>query len=447
MENNNHLTTAPVPQLIRMIAIPSSIGFLFNTLFNVVDTYFAGVVSTDAIAALSLSFPVFFIIIALGSGISTAATALVANSLGANDIRTARYYSVQAVSFSFFASLFLSWLGVVASPTLFRMLGASDSYLAMALSYSNVIFYGSIFFLLSFVLSGILASQGDTKTYRNLLIAGFFLNIVFDPWFISGGYGLPAMGLAGVAWATLAIQLLTTAFLLVKVGRTDIWCKECREMLAPRWRYYRDITQQAVPASLNMLTVAIGVFVITYFISRYGKAGVAAYGIATRIDQLATLPIIGLNIAALTLVGQNNGAKLFARVKEIIRACLLYGFYVTAIGVAVVFALSPQIMGLFTHDQEVVSIGAGYLRISAFVYFAYTILYVSTSALQGLKKPLYAIWIGLYRQIAAPLLVFWFLAVFLDWQLYGVWWGIMIVNTSAAIITMLYLKTVLKKIS
>ncbi len=447
MKNGNSLTTAPISQLIRRIAIPGSIGFLFNTLFNIVDTYFAGMVSTDAIAALSLSFPVFFIIIALGAGISTAATALVANSLGADDTKSARYYSVQATSFSLFASLLLSWLGLAASPLLFRMLGASDDYLAMSLSYSNVIFYGSTLFLLSFVLSGILASQGDTKTYRNLLIAGFFLNIILDPWFIRGGYGLPAMGLAGVAWATIAIQFLTTAFLLVKVGRTDIWCRECREMLAPRWLYYRDIARQAIPASMNMLTVAIGVFVITYFISRYGQAGVAAYGIAARIDQLATLPIVGLNIAALTLVGQNNGARLFVRVKETIRLCLLYGFYVTAVGVLIVLALSPQIMGLFTRDQEVVRIGTSYLRISAFVYFAYTILYVSTSALQGLKKPLYAIWIGLYRQIAAPLLVFWFLAIVLDWRLYGVWWGIMAVNASAAIFTLAYLKAVLKKIS
>ncbi|NTW22592.1 MATE family efflux transporter [Candidatus Falkowbacteria bacterium] len=446
MENNNHLTTAPIPDLIKMIAIPSSMGFLFNTLFNVVDTYFAGIVSTDALAALSLSFPVFFIIIALGSGVSTAATALIANSLGAGDMKSARFYSVQSISFGFFVSLILTWLGLAFSPFLFRTLGASDSYLAMSLSYSNVIFYGSVFFLLSFVLSGILSSQGNTKTYRNLLVIGFFLNIIFDPWFIRGGYGLPAMGLAGVAWATVVIQFLTTVYLLIKVGRTDIFCKECKDMLIPRWRYYRDIARQGFPASLNMLTVAIGIFVITYFISRYGKAGVAAYGIATRIDQMAVLPIVGLNIAALTLVGQNNGAKLFGRVKETIRLCLLYGFYVTIMGAALVLALAPQLMGLFSQDREVVRIGVEYLRISAFVYFAYTTLYVATSALQGLKKPLYAIWIGLYRQIAAPLLIFWVLAVVLDWQLKGVWWGVFIINTTAAIITLVYMRATLRKL-
>lgn len=447
MKNKNYnLTTSPIPQLIAMIAIPSSVGFLFNTLFNVADTYFAGLVATDAVAALSLTFPVFFIIIALGFGISTGTTALVSNALGAGDIKSARYYSVQSISFGIIISIFLTWLGLAASPFMYKALGASSGYLDLTLNYSNIFFYGSIFFLLNFILSAILTSQGNTKTYRNLLIVGFFLNVLLDPWFIYGGLGLPAFGFAGVAWATIVIQFITTCILLYKVGCSEIFCKECLAMITPRLRYYRDIAGQGFPASLNMLTVAIGIFVITYFISRYGRESVAAYGIATRIDQLAVLPIIGLNTAALTLVGQNNGAGYFNRVKEVIKRCLIYGFYITCVGVAGVLLFAHALMGFFSKDPEVIRVGVQYLRISAWVYFAYSILYISVSALQGLKRPLYAIWIGLYRQILAPIFFFWLFAVVLDWRLLGIWWGVFTITWSAAVITLFYLRNVLKNL-
>lgn len=444
-DKSGGLTAAPIPRLIKLIAIPASVGFLFNTLFNVVDTYFAGFISTEAIAALSLSFPVFFIIIALGSGISTGATALMANALGAGDIKSARFYSSQAIGFGFLISFFLTWLGLAFSPALFRLLGAGDLYLSLALSYSNVIFYGSIFFLLNFILSAILTAQGDTKTYRDLLIIGFFLNLVFDPWFIYGGLGLPALGLPGVAWATIFIQFLTMLVLFYKISQSHFFCQDCFSMLAPRLNYYRAIAAQGFPASLNMLTIAIGVFTITYFVSRYGHLSVAAYGIATRIDQLAILPAIGLGTAALVLVGQNNGAGLFSRVKEVVKKSLLYGFYVVMFGMVIVWLFARQLMGFFSADQAVVSIGAGYLRISAPIYFAYIILFIAVSALQGLKRPLYAIWIGLYRQILAPLCFFWLLTKALDWRLNGIWWAIFISTWSAAVITVIYLRSVLKK--
>ena len=151
----NELTTKPVPQLIRQIAIPASVGFFFNTMYNVVDTFFGGLISTQAIAALSLSFPVFFIIIALGSGIGTGVTALVSNSLGSNNQTQAKRFAAQSLSYAIIVSLFLTFFGVFVSAPLFRILGASGEYLELALSYINVIFYGTIFFVLNFTLNSI----------------------------------------------------------------------------------------------------------------------------------------------------------------------------------------------------------------------------------------------------------------------------------------------------
>jgi len=440
----NALISKPISALIRQISIPASIGFFFNTMYNVVDTYYGGLISTQAVAALSLSFPVFFVIVAIGSGISTGTSALMSHSLGEGNREEAQKYLTQAISFTIILSILLSFLGHLTGPYLFGLLGASGDYLDMALSYINVIFSGVIFFALSFVMNSSLTSQGDTKTFRNFLIFGFLLNLLLDPWFMFGGFGLPAMGLAGVAWATLFVQFIGVIYMSYKAIQSGILCKNCLHMFRPEKKYFSEISKQGFPASLNMMTVAIGIFIITYFISPFGKSAVAAYGIATRIDQIVLMPAIGLNIACLTLIGQNNGAKKYDRVRLVYKTVLKYGFWIILAGMAIVLFLAAPMMSFFSKDKEVVNIGVTYLRISAFAYWAYMISFISVSALQGLKRPFYALWIGLYRQIVGPVAFFWFLAIFLGFQLLGIWWGIFIINWTAALITLFYTRYVLK---
>ncbi|HEX9664497.1 MAG TPA: MATE family efflux transporter [Patescibacteria group bacterium] len=446
MNNHNRLITERIPKLIKEIALPASVGFFFHTMYNVVDTFYGGLISTEALAALTLSFPVFFIIIAIGSGISTGGTVLISNHIGAGRHDEKLVYSAQVISFGVLISFFLTVLGLATAPFLFKLLGASAQYLALSLAYINVIFYGTVFFLLNNVLNSALVAIGDTKTFRNYLIIGFFLNLILDPWFLLGGFGLPAMGLAGIALATVVIQVLGCFYMYYKVVKAGMFSRESWSLLKPRKKTFFEIAQQGFPASLNMMTVAIGIFVITYFISWFGQTAVAAYGIATRVEQIALLPSIGLNIAALTLIGQNNGAKQYQRIKIIIRKCLKYGLIIMTFGAIAVFFLPRQLMGIFTGDQAVILIGSQYLKIAAFILWAYVLIFINVSAMQGVKKPMFAVWIGLYRQIIAPIIVFLFLIKVMGWGLFGVWWGVFIITWSAALIALFYSKKVINRL-
>lgn len=434
----------PIPGLIRQLAIPASVGFFFNTMYNIVDTYYAGLISTEALAALSLSFPVFFIMIAVGAGISQGTTALIANALGASDEDQAHRLWIQALTFGILLGLVLTVAGLFLSRPLFHLLGAEGAYLETSLRYMQTIMAGTILFLMQSITNTALGARGDTRTFRNVLIGGFLLNLALDPWFLFGGFGLPPMGIRGIALATVVIQGLGSTFLFTRVRRLPGWQGISLRRMIPERKPFQEIATQGFPAAVNMSTVALGIFVITWFVSRFSKEGVAAYGIATRIEQMVLLPTIGLNIAVLTLTGQNNGAGLLHRVRETWITTIRYGIFMMLAGGAAIFVLRESIMSIFTDDSRVIANGSDYLAIASITLAAYVILFQTVFMLQGLKRPMYAVWIGIYRQIVAPLLVFQVLAFGLDWKLHGIWWGIFFVTWSAALVTLAYGLHILK---
>ncbi len=439
------LTADPIPVLTRRIAIPASVGFFFNTMFNFVDTYCAGLISTDALAALSLSFPVFFIILSAGSGLSQGATALMANAIGAKDPLMAQRLFAQAVVFAALAGVVLSFAGWLAAPSLFRLLGAEGAYLDVALSYIHVILWGGVFFILQMTINAALNAQGETKLYRNFLIMGFVANCLLNPVLMWGWCGLPAMGVAGIALATVFVQIAGCVLLWTGVRRREL----CREMprgfFKPDAALLRKILSQAVPAGLNMLTVALGIFVITWFAKHFGKEAVAAYGIATRIEQVVLLPTIGLNFATLSLVGQNHGAGLPQRVREAWTTNVKYGVLLMLAGGCLLFPMRETAMRFFTADAVVIGHGRDYLGIAAITLAAYPILFVTVFMLQGMKRPAYGLWMGLYRQIAAPMLLFHLLAFTFAGGTWGVWWGISLVNWSAAVFALWWGARILRR--
>lgn len=427
----------PIPHLLRKLAIPAGTGYFFITMFNVVDTFYAGRISTHALAAMGFAFPLYFLLIAVGGGISIGATALTGHALGAGDQDNARLYAAQTLSFAVLHSLILAAIGIMVAPLLFSLMGARDDYLALAQVYICTIFSGAPFIIFNHAMNSILNASGDTRSFRNFLVAAFLLDLLLDPWFLFGGVGIPAMGLAGIALATVVIHMGGNIYLIGQVRKTGLIDRRTFALLIPRWLPFKDLFKQGIPASLSMLTVALGVFIITIFVGRFGHDPVAAYGVATRIEQVAIMPVMGLNIATLALVSQNSGARNFARVRETVLHALWYGFMLSLCTAALVYIFAMHLAGFFSQDPTVVAIAAGYLHFSAFTLPAYLILYICGFTLQGLKKPIFGVLLGIYRQIVMPIPVFWLLAVLAGLGVSGIWWGIVTITWSAALIALL----------
>jgi len=437
------LTQDDIKVQIKKLAIPASVGFFFHTMYNVTDTYFAGLISTQALSALTLSFSIFFMMIAFAGGMSEAVTALVGNALGKKDNAQATHIALNAMVFALFLSLVLTLIGVSVSPWLMSLLGAEGGYLQESLAYINIILYGSAFFVFSFFINALLNSVGDTVSFRNILIFSSVLNIALDYWFVFGGLGISPLGVSGISLATVITELITMIYLFYKLTKTPL--------LDGYSTFYLDISvlrqlaKQGFPPSTNMVLMATGIFIITYFAAPFGKEAVAAFGIGMRVEQIILMPSIGLNVAVLAIVSQNNGALQFERIRQTLRTSLYYGGIVSVIGMLLLLVGAEFWIGLFSEDSNVIKEGALYLRIEAFILFPFVVIFVHIAMLQGIEKPNFIFYISIFRQIVAPLVLLSLVAYF-ALNLVWIWLSIAFIVTLSALITYSYSINKLKEV-
>jgi putative MATE family efflux protein len=440
------LTQGSILSHVKAIAIPSSVGFFFNTMFNVVDSIYAGQLSTDALAGLSLSFPIFFLIIAIGAGIGNGTSTLSAIAIGKKDMQEYHQLARNSLLMSLVIGVSLIFIAPFVIEPLFKLSGAEGASLALGVGYTQTIFYGSLFFLLNFALNGLLASQGNTKPYRNYLIIGFFMNLILDPLLIFGWFGLPALGTVGVALATVIVQIFGTVYLTSQWMKSELFDIAKFKKSFGSFSTVRALLKQVIPASLNTATIALGIFIINYYVLMYGGSQtIAAYGAAVRIEQLVLLPTLGLNVAVLSIVGQNFGAGNFERIIKARSLVTKIGILIMLVGMVIIFFTSPYLIQIFNGDPVVIDAGTTYLRIEVLAFMTYVFLNMNISVLQGIKKPNFALWIGMFRQFL-PFVLFYFLGTTLNMGILGVWWGIVIINWTAVAITAIYTKAELKKL-
>ena len=441
-----NLVGEPIIDLLKKIAIPASTGTLFQTLYNIVDTFFAGKISANALAAIAKSFPLYFIIIATGVGIVSASNALISNSLGAKDDRTASLYVAQSLLYSVIVSILVTIVGLSFSDDLLRFMGSDQETIRLATDYLDIIFFATFIFLIQISLNGALNAQGDTKSYRNVLIVSFFLNIGLNPLFIFGLGPIPAFGIAGLAIATVIAQFLGLIYLAYKV-----YCCELKQYLSPQCflpkiNLIKNLTNQSVPMMMNMFMIGLGIYNILFFVSKFGYLAAAGYGSALRIEQILLLPVIGLNTAVLTIAGQNFGAKLFARVDESYTKAIMVGSSFMILAGVIVFLLADNIVSIFTDNQEAIDFGADYLKVAAFIGPVYPVFFITNALFQAIKKPIYTVIITFSRLVLLPFSTMSVVVFVLNGSFKDLFLGLFFINWTFGILVFLFSKYYMKKL-
>ena len=403
-----NILTDDVKKLIRQLAIPASIGTLFQTLYNIVDTFFAGRISPEALSALSKSFPVYFILIATSIGVTVAGTSLIGNSIGEKNEKNSLYYFSQTIIFAVLISIIITILGLNFSDNIFRLMGSTEYVTNLGLQYTNIIFYGSILFILVVAINSLLHAEGDTKTYRNVLILSFLINVFLNPILIFGFMFIPALGIKGIGISTLIAQFTSLIIILLKILKNDRVKKITKEYFVPKFNYLKNIFFQSMPISVSICGYSIAAAIIFTYVGISGEYATAGYGVGTRVEQVVLLPILGINTAIITIIAQNFGAENFQRIKETYIGAIQYALIIMVTCSFLVFVFSNHITSIFSNDQTVIEFGGKYLQISAFVLSAYPIFFLSNGFFMALKKSEYAMISNLFRNVLNPILVFYF---------------------------------------
>ena len=437
--NTSSLLSEPISKLLVRLAIPSSLGLMFNTFYNIVDTYYAGLISTQALSALSSSAFLFFVIVGLGYGGSNGITTLVGHALGEQKSDEARMYASKGLGLLLLLGVTMGIFGYLTTPTMLLWVGVEPIYQPMALAYIEVILLGTPLFFANFGLNAILVATGDTKSYRNTLIFGFVANLLLNPLFIFGWASIPAMGIGGIALSTVLIQALNASYLCVKVFKTKLMVLTC---FMPDKESAKIIFAQSLPAGLNMLMISFGSLMALYFVTHYGYKAVAGYGIGYRVEQLLLLPALGISSATLSLVSNNMGAKRVDRVRESLFTALKYGYCIAFFGVIILYFSAHWIIAHFDKDPDVIAYAYAYISVMMLLFFGYVTHFVCVATLQGIKHPMMIFYIGAFRQLLAPIIVY--MLIVKVWQLSFVWMWIglaCIVYSSAIVILWYTLKT------
>ncbi len=433
-----------IPVLVRKLAIPASVGTLFQTLYNIVDTFYSGLISPEALSALSKSFPIYFIIVATSIGVTVGGTSLIGNSIGEKNEKNASYYFTHIIIYGLLISVFITFIGLYFSEKVFNLMGSTQEITNLGLQYTNIMFYGSFLFFLVVSLNSLLHAEGDTKTYRNVLILSFLLNIILNPILIFGFLFIPAMGMMGIGLSTIIAQLIAFLIILFKVLQNPRVKKITIEYFNVKFIFLKNIFFQSMPISIAICGYAVAATFIFTYVGQTSELAVAGYGAATRIEQVVLLPILGINTAIISIIAQNFGANNFDRVKDTYFVSIKYGLILMFFSGILVYLTADIVPRFFSSNEVVLEYGRRYLKIAAFILPAYPIFFLSNGFFMGLKKSNYAMVNNMMRNVLVPICVF-YLAKYLSADFDTFFWLWFVFQWTLSILLFTYVCYYIKK--
>jgi putative MATE family efflux protein len=379
----------------------------------------------------------------VGFGLSSALSTLVSNAKGSGDATEAQRYVVQGLAFGGVITASCMVIGWFLGPELIVLVSEPGAYRDAAMGYFYWLIFALPGFLLAYGGNGILQAHGDSRSMQRALMAAFIANIGLNPLFM---FGLPGvwsgMGFNGIAAATIISQTGVMVYILVRIFQLEVMQSVQITAFQPDKDSFRKIFAQLLPAGSAMIIMFISGFVVQFALKTFGGHAVAAYGVALRIEQILLLPVLGMTGALLPIAGQNFGAQKYDRVRKALKYCWGVGFAMTALATPILFFGGTFVMALFSNDPDVIRAGSSYLRVDAFLFPVYMMLFSINSLLQAFKQAIWTLWISVYRQGFAVAFFVWVFISFTDFGVQGVWFGIAAAVTSGWVLSLIILRNV-----
>jgi len=403
------LTQGNVSRLLIGQALPMIWGIFAVISMNLADTYFVGQLGTDELAAMGFTFPIVMIMSSVAFGIGIGASSLISRAIGSNRQEEVRGYTTSSILIALGIAIILAIIGVLTIDPVFRLLGAPDSILPLTHDYMNIWYLGSFLIVVPMVGNSAIRAAGNTKLPSYIMIGIAVVNVILDPIFIFGWFGLPAMALKGAALATIisfSMAFLASIYIL-KFKLNFLAIEHCYHKIWPRWKA---ILRLAIPAAASNLISPLSIAITTWLVASYSSDAVAGFGIAARIESFMLIVLMALSAVLTPFSGQNWGANRFDRLQQAVK--LSYRFsWIWGIGVAAVLWLTADyLLGAFTDNEAALASAKSYLMIVSITFSFLGIVMMTSSVANGIGNPIPALIFTFSRLLVLYLPLVWVLS-------------------------------------
>lgn len=438
MEKENVMGTKKIFPLIISLGLPPMISMLIQSLYNIIDSIFVANLGEKALTAVSLVFPLQNITLAVSVGLGVGINSIVARELGAKNYKEVNTSSTHAFLLTAIHSLLFVFIGLFLSKPFLQLFTTDQEILSWGTEYSMIVICLSFGQLFHIYYEKLFQAVGNVMMPMIMQIVGAVVNIILDPIFIYGYFGVPAMGVSGAAIATVIGQMASCVLSVILFKKTDTGITISFKNFKWNMNIVRNIYSIAIPSSLLSAMPSLLVTVLNSILASISQTAVAVFGLYYKVQNFVYMPACGIVQGMRPIIGYNYGAKKMDRVHETIRKCIILIGCIMMFGTALFIFIPDIILSLFSASDDMLNIGMNALRIISLGFIPSTIGVVLSGVFEALGKGKESLTISLLRQMTIiPILSLIVKDIF---GLNGIWFTFVIAESSAAFIAYLLYK-------
>ena len=444
--SQNKMGTARMFPLILSMAVPAMFSMLVQALYNIVDSYFVSQVSEKGLAAISLAFPIQNLLIAFGVGTAVGVTSLISRRLGQGRQDEADSAATHGILLSLCTYVLFALYGAFFTTPFFRMFESDPEIVQMGDTYISICCIFSFGLFVEISLEKILQATGNMIWPMIFQLVGAVSNIILDPILIFGMFGMPAMGVAGAAIATVGGQIIAMIFSIVVVVLREHAVRITFRGFRPHWRTVRDIYTVGLPAIVMQSIGTVMTMALNGILSAFSTAAYTVFGLYFKLHSFVFMPVFGLTQGLMPIMGYNYGARNKKRLLSALKQGCVIALIIMTLGLLVFLLFPAQLLGIFNASRELLEIGVPALRIIASCFLFAALGIVSSTLFQAVGRGVYSLIVSLMRQLVVLVPAAWVLAR-ITGEVNAVWWAFPIAEVFSLIASIfLFLRLYRKEI-
>lgn len=420
------------------MSLPIMISMLVQALYNVVDSIFVAQISENALTAVSLAFPVQNLMIAIAVGTGVGTNALLSRALGEKDFKKVNDLASNAVLLGIFSYVVFSILGLLFSKAYFRFQTNDAQIIEYGVAYLSIICIGSIGKFLQIVFERLLQSTGKTIYTMITQSTGAIINIILDPILIFGLFGMPRMGTAGAAIATVIGQIVAAILAIIFNLKVNKEIEINMKGFKPNLEIIKSIYAIGIPSIIMMSITSVTTYGLNNILKKFSSTAIAVLGVYFKLQSFIFMPVFGLTNGMVPIIAYNYGAREKERLIETIKLSMLYGLGIMTFGIVMIQLFPEKILALFNASENMLSIGVPALRIISLGYLFAGFSIVASSVYQALGNGVLSLTNAISRQLVVLLPAAYLLSLL--GNVNRIWWSFPIAEIMSLVLSIIFLR-------